>query len=195
MVDKSIYIDVAVLCKEYNELEQRCDDHIVNLDDIRITRCLFQELFYPHGEQFGLNRAKVSLSSNASYISLLPFHRSVKSKPFYLLEWILGNIESDLNISRDCFSRESLIDVTKELSNISSLIDMNCCSLVTSLSWSNICEMVEIYKLDGIKNIECDIDELTPVFTISIVFKTPTLGVRNTVIKFNYRIVDFHNTD
>jgi hypothetical protein len=29
-----------------------------------------------------------------------------------------------------------------------------------------------------------------PICVISIIFKTPTPGVKNTVVRFNYRIID-----
>lgn len=188
-VDKSILIDVAVLCQEYEVLEKTCDDHVINLDDIRITKREFQELFYPHGEQFGLNRQLASNPEMNKYISLLPNYRSVEQMPFYLLEFVLKNIEKDLCLSRDCFSRESLIEVSKQLSSINSLLDMNCCSLLTSLTWSNIKEMVQQYQ-----NVLVDenVQEFIPVLVISIIFKTPTEGVLNTIVKFHYRIVDFY---
>jgi|TARA_B110000114_G_C15091977_1_gene399127 hypothetical protein len=193
MLERTIHIDVAVLCKEYDELEQRCDDHIINLDEIFINKQIFQQLFYPHGEQFGLNRRIATDNSMQKYISMLPTHRTVDGVNFYLLEYILKHIESDLGVSRDFFSRESLIDVTKELSSINSLLDVNCCSLLTSLTWKNICEMVEQYKKSDNTHscIKGQQPHLIPLLVISLIFKTPTKGVKNTIVKLHYRILDF----
>ena len=193
MVERTIHIDVAVLCQEYNELEKRCDDHVINLDEISITKETFQQLFYPHGVQFGLNRKFVTSSNTLKYISMLPTFRSVDGKKFYLLEYILKHIESDLGVSRDCFSRESLIDVTKELSGIGSLLDVNCCTLLTSLTWKNILEMVEQYKISDEKPscLKGSQTQLIPILVISIIFKTPTSGVKNTIVKLHYRVLDF----
>lgn len=193
MVDRTIHIDVAVLCQEYNELEKRCDDHIINLDEILITKQTFQQLFYPHGVQFGLNRKYAMTEHNIKYVSMLPMYRHVDGAKFYLLEYILKHIEADLGVSRDCFSRESLIEVTKELSNVNSLMDVNCCSLLTSLTWKNINEMVEQYKNsdDTRSCLKGSSSHLTPILVISVIFKTPTTGVKNTIVKLHYKVIDF----
>jgi hypothetical protein len=185
-----INIDVAVLCQEYTKIEKMCDDHIINLDEIEITKELFQYIFYPYCENFGIN--KNTICNNPAYIpyiSFMPEYRTVNCKKFYLLEAIIANIESDLNVSRNCFTIESLVELTNEIVSINSFCDLNCCSVLSSLTWTNILEIVKNYNI-----INCDCTSITepviPICVISVVFKTPTCGVKNTIVRFNYRITD-----
>jgi hypothetical protein len=195
-MNNKITIDVAVLCQEYTTIEKMCDDHIINLDEIEITRDLFQNIFYPYCENFGINKNNVSNNSfYAEYISFLPEYRRVNKKKFYLLEEIISNIESDLNISRNCFTVESLVELTNEIISVNSFCDVNCCSVLSSLTWSNILEIIQNYSIIN-ENCGCDNSSqnqkgpLIPICVISIVFKTPTPGVKNTIVRFNYKIID-----
>jgi hypothetical protein len=189
-----ITIDVAVLCQEYTTIEKMCDDHIINLDEIEISKDLFQCIFYPYYENFGIN--KNTICNNCfyqQYISFLPEYRSVNGKKFYLLEEIISNIESDLNISRNCFTVESLVELTNEIISVNSFCDVNCCSVLSSLTWSNILEIIQNYSIIN-ENCGCDSSsqkgQVIPICVISIVFKTPTPGVKNTIVRFNYKIID-----
>jgi len=193
-IDKKIMIDVAVLCQEYTTIEKMCHDHIINLDEIEITKDTFQNIFYPYCENFGINKNNIQNNSfYTQYISFLPEHRTVNKKKFYLLEEIISNIENDLNISRNCFTVESLVELTNEIISISSFCDINCCSVLASLTWNNILEIIENYTIIN-ENYGCNhSDNKTPVIpicVISIIFKTPTPGVKNTLVRFNYKIVD-----
>jgi len=174
-----------------------CDDHIINLDEIEITRETFQNIFYPYCENFGINKNNVSNNSfYAEYISFLPEYRTVNKKKFYLLEEIISNIESDLNISRNCFTVESLVELTNEIISVNSFCDVNCCSVLSSLTWSNILEIIQNYSIINENCGGCDNSSqnqkgpLIPICVISIVFKTPTPGVKNTIVRFNYKIID-----
>jgi len=193
-VYNKITIDVAVLCQEYTTIEKMCGDHIINLDEIEITRDTFQNIFYPYCENFGINKNNVSNNSfYAEYISFLPEYRTVNKKKFYLLEEIISNIENDLSISRNCFTVESLVELTNEIISVNSFCDVNCCSVLSSLTWSNILEIIQNYSIIN-ENCGCDNSsqkgEVIPICVISIVFKTPTPGVKNTIVRFNYKIVD-----
>ena len=54
------YIDIAVLCQEFNELEQTCDKiNNICLDEIYINKDTLLTIFYPHGENFGINKTIV----------------------------------------------------------------------------------------------------------------------------------------
>jgi hypothetical protein len=196
-----ITIDVAVLCQEYTTIEKMCHDHIINLDEIEITKDLFQCIFYPYYENFGINKNTVCNNcSYSEYISFLPEYRTVNGKKFYLLEEIISNIESDLNVSRNCFTVESLVELTNEIISINSFCDLNCCSVLSSLTWCNILEIIKNYNIvndhcggDCGPNSESTSQPVTPVIpicVISVIFKTPTPGVKNTIVRFNYRIVD-----
>lgn len=198
-----ITIDVAVLCQEYTKIEKMCDDHIINLDEIEITKELFQCIFYPYYENFGINKNAVCNNCLYSpYISFLPEYRTVNGKKFYLLEEIISNIESDLNISRNCFTVESLVELTNEIISINSFCDINCCSVLASLTWCNILEIIQNYSAINDNCGGCSsgststsssgsiLQPVIPICVISIIFKTPTPGVKNTIVRFNYRITD-----
>jgi hypothetical protein len=199
-----ITIDVAVLCQEYTTIEKMCHDHIINLDEIEITKDLFQCIFYPYYENFGINKNTVCNNcSYSEYISFLPEYRRVNGKRFYLLEEIISNIESDLNVSRNCFTVESLVELTNEIISINSFCDLNCCSVLSSLTWCNILEIIKNYNIvndhcggDCGPNLESTshpgvpVIPVIPICVISVIFKTPTPGVKNTIVRFNYRIVD-----
>jgi hypothetical protein len=178
-----VYIDVAVVCEEYNKIELMCDEHIVNLDEIDVCVELFQKMFYPYKDNFGINRD--FFLNNADILCLISFSnrlRTVNGKPFNLLEELIANIESDLCISRNCFTKESLVELTNEITLIKTILDIKCCSVLSSLTWSNILDLINNYKLDK-KNI-------IPILIINIVFKTPTEGVKDTVIRFQYKVND-----
>lgn len=194
-----ITIDVAVLCQEYTTIEKMCHDHIINLDEIEITKELFQNIFYPYHENFGINKNTVCNNcSYAEYISFLPEYRTVNGKKFYLLEEIISNIENDLNISRNCFTVESLVELTNEIISINSFCDINCCSVLSSLTWCNILEIIKNYSIindnsycrPGPNSEQQSVIPVVPICVISIIFKTPTPGVKNTIVRFNYRITD-----
>jgi hypothetical protein len=204
-ITNRVVIDVAVLCQEYTTIETMCHDNIINLDEIPISKEVFQSIFYPYHDNFGLNKDFVSNNIHIlSYISFIPEFRSVHSKKFYLLEEIISNIERDLNISRNCFTKESLVELTTEILSIKSLCDINCCSVLASLSWQNILEIIQNYQL--INSCQCahlnneaenycticktSKLEIIPICVVNIIFKTPTPGVKNTIIRFNYRITN-----
>jgi len=192
IINNNIIIDVAVLCQEYTQIDKMCEDHIINLDDITISKDLFRSIFYPHGENFGIDKNFIHHNNKEifPYISFLPQYRTVNDQKFYLLEKIISNIENDLNISRNCFTVESLVELTNEIISINSLCDINCCSVLASLTWSNILEIINNYKFLEDDKLCNEKKEIIPICVISIIFKTPTAGVNNTIIRFNYKIID-----
>jgi hypothetical protein len=184
--EDKLIIDVAVLCEEITEMRQTGNDHVVNLDDIYISQEKFKKIFYPNSENFGINCNYINTQQELkTIISFLPEYRSVNKKKFYLLEQILTNLETDLNVPRSCFTVESLVEITHQLTSINSLCDIHMSHTLVSLTWTNIIEIVNNYKL--LKNIKTAIN---PIFSISVIFKTPTNGVENTIIRFNYKITN-----
>ena len=182
---KKICIDVAVISHEYtNIIADVCEDHTLNLDDIPVTIEMFQSLFYPYKENFGI--ARDYLSNNKELlplISFLPEFRSIDNKRFFLLEELIANIESDLGISRNCFTKESLVELTNEITNLKNLLHLKCCSVLASLTWSNVLEIIDNYKLT-----KCGDIDIIPILAVNVVFKTPTPGVKNTIVRFLYKI-------
>jgi N-glycosylase/DNA lyase len=139
---------------------------------------MFQQMFYPYKENFGLN--KDVLQNNHAFFSLISFNQTVKGHKFYLLEHLISHIESDLCMSRHCFTKDSLVELTNEITSLKSLLDIKCCSVLSALTWSNIVDIVENYKQLH--------EQLVLVLVVNIVFKTPTTGVKDTVVRFQYKI-------
>lgn len=190
---EQLIIDVAVLCQEYSPLELTCSNsHTTTLDDIEISEEYFKKLFYPYGENFGMDKSIACKKDFFPYTSFIPPYRTVDNKNFFLLETILANIETDLNLSRNCFTTESLIEITNELIQIHSLCDINCCSVLASLPWSNITKIISDNKLYNSSLFDnCNHSkpkEKILCFVISVIFKTPTPGVKPNMIKFPYII-------
>jgi hypothetical protein len=176
-----IHIDVAVVSEDYNNIELMCEDHIINLDEIDITMDMFQLMFYPYKENFGLNKDFfINNNKFIPFISFFPDFRSVNGKKFYLLEQIISNIETDLNVPRYCFTKDSLVELTNQITCIKTLLDIKCCSVLSSLTWTNI--------LDIIRNYTYIHEKVIPILVVNIVFKTPTQNVKDTVIRFQYKI-------
>jgi len=180
VLDK-VYIDVAVVCQAYNEINIMCNDHIIILDEIDVTIETFQTIFYPYKDIFGLNKDFfLNNPEMIQLISFLPEYRSVNKVPFNLLEEIIGNIETDLGVLRNCFTKDSLVELTNEIISIKSLLDIKCCSVLSSLSWNNVLDIINNYSLNS--------SNVIPVLIVNIVFKTPTQGVKDTIIRFQYKI-------
>ena len=181
-----LMIDIAVLCQELTSIDVIHDNaNITDLDEIVIKEDIFQRIFYPHGETFGIDKSVGNAPSYNEYITFLTPFRTVKGKLFILLEQIFRNIENDLNLSRDCFTTTSSVELTNEILAIKTLCDLNCCSVLNSLTWTNIQDIIQNYKLLHSTNPQHNL-----VLVVSVVFRTPTEGVKNTIIKFKYRIVN-----
>jgi len=184
-ISGAIAIDVAYINQEYTAIEIASNkSHTIDLDEIPITEEMFKNIFYPFGENFGLDKKAGCNSTFFPYVTFLAPWRKVESKPFNLLDYIIMNIESDLNVDRNCFTTSSLIELSKELSNIKSLYDITCCSVVASLTWSNILNIIRNDYIGSDSNNSLR----DTMLIISVVFKTPTLDILPTIIKFRYRL-------
>jgi len=179
-------LDIAVICEEFSPLQVACDDdNVTVLDDIHISLSVFKKLFYPFGENFGINKDVVNnQKALMDYISFQSALRTVNTRPFDLLEVIMSNIESDLNVSRNAFTTSSRVELVNEFLRLKSLCDLNCCSVAASLPWSSVEEIMSNFQKS---NPDYTVQ---PVFIISIQFKTPTPGVKPTTVKFVYKISD-----
>jgi len=177
-------IDIAVLYQEFTSIDVILDNsNITELDEIQIDQEIFKKIFYPHGETFGLDPSLKNSEEYYQYITFLTPYRTVNNKLFVLLEQIFKNIENDLNLTRNCFTTTSCVELTNEILNIKTLCDLRCCSVLNSLTWENIEQMNKNYKLSHTENEKNDL-----ILVISVIFRTPTEGVKNSVFKFNYRI-------
>jgi hypothetical protein len=181
----TLYLNFAVLSQTYKPIKiDVCQSHIIDLDPIHINAKDFLTIFYPFGDNFGINLQKMNYNKNLiNYISFLPADRTIQNKNFSLLETIILNIENDLNISRNCFTTSSLVELTKELSEIKSLCDINCCSVLSSLSWANILSIIQNEQL---RTTGTTLEEIALILTV--IFVTPNDDILETVIKFTYVI-------
>lgn len=185
-VTDTITLDVAFLSQEYSPIEVTCNNnHIIELDEICIDQNTFKCIFYPYGENFGLEKNNCCNPAIFPYITFLPPYRSINcGQPFSLLEQIIMNIENDLNVTRNCFTTCTLIELSKELSNIKTLCDIECCSLLCSLPWSNVQSIIKNDYINRVQNNPLR----QMVLVISIIFKTPNTCILPTIIKFKYRM-------
>jgi hypothetical protein len=192
-ISDTLLLDIAVIAKEFSPIQATCtENHVIELDEILIDKASFTQIFYPNGNNFGIDHTKLQILRRskpkiAEYISFSPPLRSINNgEPFALLEQILLNIEADLNITRNCFEKTSLIELSKELSSVKSLADLNCCNVLTSLNWNNIITIL--------KNEYVNRSSTNPLnqalLVISVIFKTTNLDILPTLVKFKYRIVE-----
>ena len=170
-------IDVAVLSQEFTELIKDDNSHIIYLDEINISLTSFLQIFFPFGNIFAINKSILNNNIYFPYISLQSQHRRIDNLPFYLFETILTNIETDLKMSRECFTDDSLIKLRSEFESIHSILDLNSCTLSSALTWTMIQKIIDDYPYD---------DQI--VLVINIVFKTPTEGVKDNILKIQYAI-------
>lgn len=185
-MSNELKLDIAVLYQEFTSIDVILDNsNITELDEIKIDKETFKKIFYPHGETFGLDPSLTNSKEYYSYITFLTPYRTVNNKLFVLLEQIFKNIENDLNLTRNCFTTTSCVELTNEILTIKTLCDLRCCSVLNSLTWENIEELNKNYKLSHKENEKNDL-----ILVISVIFRTPTEGVKNTIIKFNYRITN-----
>jgi len=183
-VKTTITVDIAALSMEFTELKKMCDDEIIDLDDIYISKANFQRLFYPQGETFGIDK-KIGTSENMiPFISFIHTYRTIKGQPFNLLESIIRSIENSMNISRQCFTADTMIELNNELGTLKSICDIPCCSVIASLPWSALMDTMNTYKsIQNTKNQE----EFVLHCRLSVFFKSPSIE-EAIVVRFNYII-------
>ena len=188
--ENTLCLDFAVLSQTYKSIKlDVCLNHVIELDPINIGLNDFLTIFYPFGDSFGINLQKMNVNSYLlNYISFLPLYRTFKGKNFSLLENIILNIEADLNVSRNCFTTSSLIDLSKELSEIQTLCDINCCSVLSSLTWSNVVNIIKNEQLTRVNNAPLD----NIALVLSVIFVTPHDDILETIVKFTY-VIDISN--
>ena len=185
-VKNTCTIDVAALCTEITKIEKMCDYEIIDLDDIPISIQAFKNIYYPYGETFGLEKKIASKEELSSYISFLPYDRTVNGENFYLLETIIRTLENTLNVSRNCFASDTMVALNKELGSLKTLCDLPCCSVLASLPWSILSDTMKTHRFLKKK----DSGKLIFHCRVSIFFKTPTEGIPPIVIRFNYLLLE-----
>ncbi len=182
---EDIVIDVAVLSKEHPSLEiVSNNNHIVHLDEIQIPEGRFRQIFYPYGDFFGIDTQKTNANELLEFVSFQSPWRTVNGQQFSLLDEIIGSAEEDLNVSRNCFTTCSMIELTNEISKIKSLYDIGAQCILTALTWTNIVSVVRENTLT--KDTSDSI--VKPLLVVNVVFKNPNPNVKPTMIKFPFRL-------
>lgn len=188
-IKNAVTIDIAALCMEFTKLDKVCDDQIIDLDPIHISIQRFKYLFFPYGETFGLNK-NISLKEDIiPYVSFLHNYRTVKGEKFVLIEFILRSIENTLNISRNCFTSDTLITLNNEIGTLKSLFDIKCCSVMASLTWSTLEETMNTYKSLSESKTNSIKEDLEFNCRLSIYFKSSSLKDA-IVLRLNYVLIE-----
>lgn len=164
-------IDIAVLDQTHYPLHTIGEQHVVELDEIPITDVLFRKIFYAQ-DTFYIEPGTKNDTMLLPYISLLT--RTYRKHSFSLMGELLGNLETDLNVSRNAFTPSSLIEMQKSIVRIQSLADLNCNTLC-SLKWSDIQTM-----------LKHDYDNA--VLVVNVIFQSDTVGALSTNVKFRYNV-------
>jgi hypothetical protein len=174
------------LLKYTNQVESNCQqmiNSISSLSGLEQTETLSINTIIGNTNFTNTAKFQQIISLNSKNEVLTDALNTIQGKNFSLLETIILHIENDLNVSRNCFTTSSLIDLSKELSEIKSLCDINCCSVLSSLSWANI---VSIIQNEQMRVTGTPLEEIALI--LSIIFVTPHDDILETVIKFTYII-------
>ena len=181
-------IDIAIVGQLLASIETRDNYHIIELDNILISKELFKAIFFYHdNENFAIvpkvpNNDEI-IQNIISFES--PYRTYDNGVPFNLLHVMFGFMEEDLNVKRDCFDTCCKMELEKQLSLFKSLCDLDICNVLCSLKWS---EIIEILNSKGAKSIDKDGNKIPHLLKINIVFKNPNTNIKDIIIKFNYVI-------
>jgi len=182
-------INIAVFCQKYSNFELINDNPPMQLLTIPITANLFRYIFYEN-DTFNINPSVCNNPSLFNYISLLPGptgyadngigRYKANTIPFSLVGEIKNTITSSLSIGLEQIDPTSLIILNKEISSIKSLCNLHCQSMVNSLRWSDITNLVladPTYDYSKTLNL-----------SIELIFVSNTEGVSNLAVIVNYNI-------
>lgn len=194
-------IEVAAIGQPLSGVSIEDQLHSIDLDIIgAITAREFKSLFYYRdGENFGVNPNAVLNDHSKSLISFSGQHRTTKlgDASFNLIESIFENLEGDLGVKRECFDLCSRIELTKELSHINTLVDIESCVVLCSLKWTDITKLLKQkshqlgHTLIGsyVDNKGTVKDAITHVLNVSVIFKNPNPKTMDTMVRFKYAVL------
>jgi hypothetical protein len=182
-------VDVAALGHMLNEVELKENAHIIELDDIVVSAFIFRHMFYSFdSEHFNLDGDICRSKEKVDLIPHISFEeRTSNGANFNLMQTILANMEKDLGVSRECFDLCCRLELEKELSSIRTLCDINVCSVLCALTWS---EILNVLKSKGASSTGLDSfgNPVQHILKISIVFKNPNQDIKDTIVKFRYLV-------
>ena len=187
LLTESKVLDIAIVGHFLNPIEHRDVYHIIELDNILIDETVFKSLFYYYDQNNFAVLPSIS-EENEKYISFESKYRTYKNgQPFNLLHVIIGFIEEDLHIKRDCFDTSCRMELEKQLSAIKNITDLEICNVLCSLKWD---EVIDVLKTKGAHSKTTDGKNIPHLLKVNIVFKNPNSNVRDVIVKFNY-VLDY----
>jgi len=182
-------INIAVICQKYSNVELINDNPPIQLLPIPITLNLFKYIFYEN-DSFNINPTVCNNPNLFNYISLLPGPKDesamgigrykMDESSFSLVNEIYTQITQCLNIGLEAIDPTSRIVLNKEISTIKSLCNLHCQSLVNSLRWSDITNLVLAdpkYNYSDTLNL-----------AITLIFVSNTENVTNLAVVVNYNV-------
>lgn len=194
-------IDIAAIGQPLSAVAIEDNMHVISLDTIgAITVEEFRTLFYyTDGEIFGVNPAALLDASATSLISFLGDDRTMNGGDvsFNLTEAVFENLEADLGVKRECFDLCTKIELTKELSRINTLVDIESCVVLCSLKWSDV-KRILLQKgqqlgqdLAGatVTNSGVCKNGIQHMLVVSVIFKNPNVKTKDLMIRFKYAVI------
>ena len=194
-----VSLDIAVLKQNSDvEIEINTDNHEIILEKVNLTHEKFQELFYPSGDNFIIDPQVTKRSDNIQYTSLRPLYRRTdKGYPFDLYNTVLSNIEDDLNVTRNMFTGDSLVTLTKELTSLEDLSDVHSYCVDNAIGWKNLLSILQneynkyIYNPEGLSKLVFNVgngDSVNADLTVNVVFRSPNMIIKPTVLRMIYNV-------
>ena len=193
-------LDIAVISHNSNvEINIDSDVHNIYLEEIPINLSDFQELFYPDKKNFIIDEILCKNNDNIFYTSFNPDYRKTdKGLPLNLFSNIITFYENDLNTSRNAFTPDSLICLTKEINQIQNISDIECKCIDNSIDWETLIDIIsnhykQIINTDNsniIKNTySFNKKKLYSNFIVNVVFRSPNTLIKPIIMKIIYKVI------
>ena len=193
-------LDIAVISHNSNiEINIDSDVHNIYLEEIPITLTDFQELFYPDKRNFIIDEIICKNENNLIYTSFNPdLRKTDKGVPLNLFSNIISFYENDLNTSRNAFTPDSLICLTKEINQIQNISDIQSNCIDNSIDWETLIDIIsnhykQIINTDNsniIKNAySFNKKKLYSNFIVNVVFRSPNTLIKPIIMKIIYKVI------
>lgn len=193
-------LDIAVISHNSNvEINIDSDVHNIYLEEIPITLSNFQKLFYPDKKNFIIDEIICKNDDNIIYTSFNPDYRKTdKGLPLNLFSNIITFYENDLNTSRNAFTPDSLICLTKEINQIQNISDIECKCIDNSIDWETLIDIIsnhykQIINTDISNIIKNDYSfnkkKIYSNFIVNVVFRSPNTLIKPIIMKIIYKVI------
>ena len=193
-------LDIAVISHNSNvEINIDSDVHNIYLEEIPITLSDFQKLFYPDKKNFIIDEIICKNDDNIIYTSFNPDYRKTdKGLPLNLFSNIITFYENDLNTSRNAFTPDSLICLTKEINQIQNISDIQSNCIDNSIDWETLIDIIsnhykQIINTDISNIIKNDYSfnkkKIYSNFIVNVVFRSPNTLIKPIIMKIIYKVI------